>query len=51
MPWRERKLLARDARRDIGRELLQAIRDVKRGKYKKYQIAGKADVSKGVKDE
>jgi putative transcriptional regulator len=38
MPRREKSLLARDAKRDIGRELLQAIRDVKGGKQgAKYQ--------------
>lgn len=40
MPRREKALLARDAKRDIGNELLQAIRDVKAGKYgAKYQVA------------
>lgn len=40
MPRREKALLARDAKRDIGKELLQAIRDVKAGKYgAKYQVA------------
>ena len=40
MPRREKALLARDAKRDIGSELLQAIRDVKAGKYgAKYQVA------------
>ena len=39
MPRREKDLLARDAKRDIGRELLQAIRDVKGGKQgAKYQV-------------
>ena len=40
MPRREKALLARDAKRDIGNELLQAIRDVKAGRYgAKYQVA------------
>jgi putative transcriptional regulator len=40
MPRREKDLLARDAKRDIGNELLQAIREVKAGKYgAKYQVA------------
>lgn len=39
MPRREKKLLARDAKRDIGRELLQAIRDVKGGRQGgQYQV-------------
>jgi len=29
MPRREKEVLARDAKRNIGEELLQAIRDVK----------------------
>lgn len=32
MPMNEKNLEARDARRDIGAELLQAVRDVKSGK-------------------
>ena len=32
MPRPEKELLARDAKRDIGKELLQAIREVKAGK-------------------
>jgi putative transcriptional regulator len=40
MSRREKALVARDAKRDIGNELLQAIRDVKAGKYgAKYQVA------------
>lgn len=39
MPRPEKELLARDAKRDIGRELLQAIREVKGGKHgAKYQV-------------
>jgi putative transcriptional regulator len=33
MPRREKELLARDARRNIGEELLEAIRDVKAGRH------------------
>lgn len=33
MPLSEKELLERDAQRDIGMELLQAIRDVKSGRY------------------
>jgi putative transcriptional regulator len=32
MPRSEKELIARDAKRDIGKELLQAIRDVKAGR-------------------
>jgi len=39
MPRSERELSARDAKRDIGRELLQAIRDVKAGHYgARYEV-------------
>jgi putative transcriptional regulator len=39
MPRREKELLARDAKRDIGQELLQAIRDVKAGRIgARYKI-------------
>jgi putative transcriptional regulator len=39
MPRREKQLLARDAKRDVGEELLQAVRDVKAGRYgAKYKI-------------
>ena len=39
MPRREKGLLARDSRRNVGQELLQAIRDVKAGRYgAKYRI-------------
>nr|WP_217705258.1 DUF6429 family protein [Peristeroidobacter soli] len=33
MPRREKELLARDAKRNVGEELLQAIRDVKTGHH------------------
>jgi putative transcriptional regulator len=33
MPRSEKELVARDTKRDIGRELLQAIRDVKAGRH------------------
>lgn len=40
MPRREKELLARDAKRNIGEELLQAIRDVKAGRHgAKYRVA------------
>jgi putative transcriptional regulator len=32
MPRSDKELIARDAKRDIGKELLQAIRDVKAGR-------------------
>ena len=32
MPLSERELLARDAKRDIGKELLQSVRDIKSGR-------------------
>lgn len=39
MPRRNKELLARDARRNIGEELLQAIRDVKAGRHgAKYKV-------------
>ncbi|MGH8135471.1 MAG: helix-turn-helix domain-containing protein [Steroidobacteraceae bacterium] len=39
MPRREKALLARDAKRNLGEELLQAIRDVKAGRYgAKYRV-------------
>lgn len=40
MPLSEKRLRARDAKRDIGAELLQAIRDVKAGRHgARYRIA------------
>ncbi|MDG4595552.1 MAG: helix-turn-helix domain-containing protein [Candidatus Contendobacter sp.] len=33
MPMTEQELLARDARRDLGAELLQAVRDLKAGRW------------------
>lgn len=39
MPRKESELLKRDAKRNIGEELLQAIRDVKAGKHgAKYKV-------------
>lgn len=39
MPRREKEVLARDAKRNIGEELLQAIRDVKAGRHgAKYKV-------------
>jgi putative transcriptional regulator len=50
MPRREKELLARDAKRDIGRELLQAIREVKGGKYgAKYQVTSNDVVTTRLK--
>ena len=34
----EKELMARDAKRDIGSELLQSLRDVKAGKVGKVQV-------------
>jgi putative transcriptional regulator len=39
MPRRDKDPLARDAKRDVGKELLQAIRDVKAGRHgARYKI-------------
>ena len=39
MPRNEKDLLARDAKRNVGKELLQAIRDVKAGRVgAKYKV-------------
>lgn len=38
MPMNERELQARDAKRDIGAELLQSIRDVKAGNVGKVNV-------------
>jgi putative transcriptional regulator len=39
MPRREKEIMARDAKRNIGEELLQAIRDVKAGRHgAKYKV-------------
>lgn len=38
MPMNERELRARDAKRDIGAELLQSIRDVKAGNVGKVNV-------------
>ena len=39
MPRREKEVLARDAKRNVGEELLQAIRDVKAGRHgAKYKV-------------
>ena len=39
MPRSEKELSARDAKRDIGKELLQAIRDVKAGRHgSRYEV-------------
>ena len=50
MPLREKALLARDAKRNIGEELLQAIRDVKAGRYgAKYKVEASAIVAARLK--
>ena len=50
MPRREKELLARDATRDIGKELLQAIRDVKSGCHgARYQVAANDVVATRVR--
>lgn len=50
MPRRQKELLARDAKRDVGHELLQAIRDVKAGRHgAKYQIQANDVVTARVK--
>lgn len=39
MPRREKELLVRDAKRNLGSELLQAIKDVKAGRHgARYQV-------------
>jgi putative transcriptional regulator len=39
MPRREKEIMVRDAKRNIGEELLQAIRDVKAGRHgAKYKV-------------
>jgi putative transcriptional regulator len=50
MPRREKELLERDANRNIGEELLQAIRDVKAGRRgAKYQVAASDVVAARLK--
>jgi putative transcriptional regulator len=50
MPRSEKQLLARDARRDVGKELLQAIRDVKAGRHgASYQVRANDVVAARVK--
>ena len=50
MPRRENALLARDAKRNIGEELLQAIRDVKAGRHgAKYKVKANEIVAARVK--
>ncbi len=46
----EKELLARDRKRNIGKELLQAIREVKAGRYgAKYQVEPNEIVAARVK--
>jgi|GEM_PF-1928957 len=40
MPRPEKELLQRDSKRNIGEELLQAIRDVKAGRFSATQKTG-----------
>lgn len=40
MAMNEKELAARDARRDIGAELLQSVRDVKAGRLGKVNVVG-----------
>ena len=50
MPRSEKELLVRDATRDIGKELLQAIRDVKSGRHgARYQVAANDVVATRVR--
>ena len=50
MPRREKELLARDAKRNIGEELLQAIRDVKAGRHgAKYKVGANDIVAARLK--
>lgn len=50
MPRREKELLERDAKRNIGDELLQAIRDVKAGRRgAKYRIEANEVVAARLK--
>jgi putative transcriptional regulator len=50
MPRREKELLERDAKRNIGDELLQAIRDVKAGRHgAKYRIEANEVVAARLK--
>ncbi len=50
MPLSERELLDRDANRDIGEELLDAIRDVKAGNYgDSYKLEANQIVSTRMK--
>ena len=50
MPLSEKTLIARDAKRDVGAELLQAIRDVKAGSYgAKYKVDANDIVAARVK--
>jgi putative transcriptional regulator len=50
MPRHEKELLTRDARRNIGEELLQAIRDVKAGRHgAKYKVEANEIVATRLK--
>jgi len=45
MPRSERELATRDAKRDVGADLLQAIRDVKAGRHGARHAVGAIDVA------
>lgn len=46
----DKQLLARDAKRNVGKELLQAIRDVKAGRHgARYQVDANAIVAARLK--
>lgn len=50
MPGREKAVLARDAKRNVAEELLQAIRDVKAGRHgAKYKVEANDIVSTRLK--
>ncbi len=50
MPLSEKALLARDAKRNVGKELLQAIRDVKAGRHgAQYRVEANDIVAARVK--
>ena len=50
MPRTEKEIAARDAKRNLGAELLQAIRDVKAGRYgARYEIAANEVVATRVR--
>ena len=38
MPMTEKEVMKRDAKRNIGKELLQAVRDIKAGKGRRFKV-------------